>query len=523
MVYNISESLEPFWAEYVSEASGRDPLAIQNSSVVIYSKLIAGITNVTNRIRYNGFYCWLFDLILKNTTKRNSLVEQIKYIRRGELLIAFIMAENYEKETGVSGRDYATNNLNAKINLKKGADLEYKDKNKLYWQNPSGIFGQYFKTVTRDLNLINHPQKDLNIYTLTSKGQKLAAAFQNNLSKGTAKLFWDSIYKGSIVSSELRELICFAIHLIPNNSEESEIYKSLLIDQDDRKIETTYHRRNSIFLILEFMKQEGKAIKKPTEAFLKYNFRKNLNNKLTPNDTSIGWFLYEINEILHIAFEYFHTCLLFSIEKFPTKLYDSIENITADVIQAFMKDNIDAKTIALSHLTKDIINQNLDVYEYYDQIVKSFKEKKIGECLKNSIMTVNILYSSIKDQLDRINEYATRNQNNFNRPGYANEIITDLLESKQNLKLHNYVKAILFLAINQHTFSSYGKTKIGQRLVHNYMIEDDLIWRLRETKPTRTSPRLQNTFQYLTDVGWIKNVEKEYEIEPSGLNLISTA
>ena len=62
-MFSSEESIEPFWAEYSGEASGRDPLAIQNSSVVIYSKMIIGITNVTNRIRYNGFFCWIFDII----------------------------------------------------------------------------------------------------------------------------------------------------------------------------------------------------------------------------------------------------------------------------------------------------------------------------------------------------------------------------------------------------------------------------------------------------------------------------
>ena len=54
MAYNTDEIIEPFWATYSSEARGRDPLAVQNSSVVIYAKMIAEITNVTNRIRYNG-------------------------------------------------------------------------------------------------------------------------------------------------------------------------------------------------------------------------------------------------------------------------------------------------------------------------------------------------------------------------------------------------------------------------------------------------------------------------------------
>lgn len=103
MLYTNDEIVEPFWAEYSSEASGRDPLAIQNSSVVIYTKMIVGITNVTNRIRYNGFYCWLLETILKSISKKNSLVEQIRYLRRSELLLAYVMVKEFPDVTGVSG------------------------------------------------------------------------------------------------------------------------------------------------------------------------------------------------------------------------------------------------------------------------------------------------------------------------------------------------------------------------------------------------------------------------------------
>jgi len=115
MSYTNDEKIEPFWAEFSSAASGRDPLAIQNSSVVIYTKMVVGITNVTNRIRYNGFFCWVFDTILQNIDKKNSLQEQIRYSRRAELLLAYMMVKNFEGITGVSGSAYAAKNLNIVI------------------------------------------------------------------------------------------------------------------------------------------------------------------------------------------------------------------------------------------------------------------------------------------------------------------------------------------------------------------------------------------------------------------------
>jgi hypothetical protein len=141
MPYTTEEIIEPFWAEYVGEAGGRDPLGIQNSSVVIYTKLIQGVTNVTNRIRYNGFYCWLMDSILKDDRLKHKtdLEDQIKYIRRGELLLAFLMVKKFPLEAGVSGSLYANRKKDDNLSLKIGADWENrKQAGGVYWKYHNG-------------------------------------------------------------------------------------------------------------------------------------------------------------------------------------------------------------------------------------------------------------------------------------------------------------------------------------------------------------------------------------------------
>ena len=68
-MYDLNEVPFPFWGAETTTKGGRDPLAVQNSSVVIYSNMITGITNVTARVRYNGFFCWLLTLIAKRLGK----------------------------------------------------------------------------------------------------------------------------------------------------------------------------------------------------------------------------------------------------------------------------------------------------------------------------------------------------------------------------------------------------------------------------------------------------------------------
>lgn len=51
---------EPEWTERVDKR-GLDPLGMQNAGVAHYQSLVPGISNVTLRIRYFGFYCWVSD------------------------------------------------------------------------------------------------------------------------------------------------------------------------------------------------------------------------------------------------------------------------------------------------------------------------------------------------------------------------------------------------------------------------------------------------------------------------------
>ena len=54
---------DPAWTEY-KKKSGLDPLGMQNSSINLYQRLLPGISNVTLRVRYYGFYAWLASIYL---------------------------------------------------------------------------------------------------------------------------------------------------------------------------------------------------------------------------------------------------------------------------------------------------------------------------------------------------------------------------------------------------------------------------------------------------------------------------
>jgi hypothetical protein len=50
MAYPTEVKIDLFCSEFSSAASGRDPLAILNNSMVIYSKMVMDITNILKQL-----------------------------------------------------------------------------------------------------------------------------------------------------------------------------------------------------------------------------------------------------------------------------------------------------------------------------------------------------------------------------------------------------------------------------------------------------------------------------------------
>ncbi len=98
----------PEWTEY-RKKNGLDPLGMQHSSVKLYQILLPGISNVTLRMRYYGFYAWLAQRYAKQVSDTDPSNWK-RYVRRAEALYALV-ASYHGGEVGVAGTDWATKAL----------------------------------------------------------------------------------------------------------------------------------------------------------------------------------------------------------------------------------------------------------------------------------------------------------------------------------------------------------------------------------------------------------------------------
>ena len=499
----------PFWGAETTRKTGRDPLAVQNSSVVIYENMVKGITNVTERIRYNGFFCWLLTFIAErlqasNPSKTDNPKEQIRYIRRGELLLAYAMQYNYPLVNGVSGSIFAQSHMSSNVlNLAEGADIE--SKQKLYWQNRLGVFGQYYKGVLSQLKLIFHPDSTHKTYRVTSEGLKLCNLFRQSLTDKQETLFWESISSGLIEKDKLNEFSGIALHLIENQSELYE-YENIFSkpERQDSTGQDISHRFSTIKLLLKYLQNEGANVdrRKFVLSFLKTNFLDALDSNLNVSDEQLSWFLYELNELSHAAYEAHHFALLYSTTEEPQPL--------DDILNRLEKEFDDSNKAGLGKFS---------IYELYEELQVCYKEKTYGTLLCIASQMLIALYKQVDEYINILFEYANSIYD-IHHPGFAPSLLLRLVGDVNRKCEWEFVEDCIYSAINEHLRSSYSKSSIGQGIVHNYMVDDGLIWQLRRPDPIRTSPRLQKVLQYIEDIKWIEKNGDCYGITDRGTQIL---
>lgn len=508
-MYEVDLNPSPFWGEDRNIKGGRDPLAVQNSSVIIYSDMVSGITNLTLHIRYNAFYCWLLTLIAKNVGNENidSHKLQFRYLRRGELLYAYMMHFNYPDVTGSAGSTYAYNYDKGEVlNLAEGADIENKNSERgTYWKNPLGIFGQYYMGAMMQLRLVCPPDSTHATYRPTPDGVKLQDIYSRAIDSQCENLFWNAINTGEIRADMMPLLKSMALNNI-NGEEELNEYKQILLSPDNIGGDKVFNRYNTIKLLLNYISSHESSTRNFVLSFLKDNLLNAVKQDCKVSREEISWMLYEMNELSHSAYEAFHFSILY-------KLTDD-NPLSVESLFGELKEEYDAYASAFN-------SDEWDIYRLYENQVALYKEDAYGALLCESLQ----LMIAIKEICDKYRDILTdvAQKGGYQRhPGFVIELICRLIGDQQYDNDWATVERILYAAINDHLSSSYAKSDIGQGLVHNYMLDEGVLWPLRKPVPVRTSPRLQNVIQYIRDIDLVRKEGERYVVTESGYKFLES-
>jgi hypothetical protein len=305
------------WVSPAKEITGRDHLAVQAVSEHLYTGLLPGLTNVTDRARCYGFYPW-FVWAFDQRSKKKGPEELIRVFRRAECLHTLIgivheldAGDEWAHGGGLVGRDTLVAVANRivggeTVRLSKYAKLEPADEDR-YFKHRLGGLGQYYLGPLKDLEALDGNAQEGLRYT-AEWGAELANIYN---AKVDAKAFFDVVDDDRVDAKKVRALSSFCpCHLRKNKAERDVLVKLLFCRGEGRlRLEAGGERRQTLTLLLDHSRVLQKIKNRypePTE------FLNSCYTGMLPDGTAWstpaslaevrgGWGVYKRHELLAIA------------------------------------------------------------------------------------------------------------------------------------------------------------------------------------------------------------------------------
>nr|WP_314839233.1 hypothetical protein [uncultured Flavobacterium sp.] len=514
MPFDTTTYSSPFWAKSADFIRGRDPLGIQNSSISVYSILLPGMTNLTLRLRYYGFYLWLLDeyhqLPSESIFKQN-VRGQYNFIRRAELILSYFMVNKFPAEQSVVGSNFAIKYINdlekqSYYNIALGADkLPETIKNAVYWDYISGAFGQYYVGTLMALQLID--AKTEGYFERTEKGKKLANAYRDSIKNNESMtLFLNRIKEGKLYAKDLEHLLDFALNKEITNSSEEAFYLDMLLDFDGEKFKNTKgvlsdQRKETILLFLNYLAvNDDKNAWKDFPLTIYNVFLENSTEN--NNDAALGWYYYYLNELVHFSIETIFWGILLKMEREQQTIADFIENSTTSILQ-HIKDNFkDIDNLTLAEVLDLVVNLEASSSEYIEFINEDLKEKNDVAGMCDGILLLLKLYNESIGNVSKIEQYAT-DFALFDKNGNALSIFKNFIDLNKELKFPEFISTIIKTILNDHTAIAYRKMGSGEKNLLKFILEDNYLIHIETMTPNFTSPRIKTLYNFLIDLGLI--------------------
>ncbi|TAM98782.1 MAG: hypothetical protein EPN39_08280 [Chitinophagaceae bacterium] len=501
-VLQKGNSIYPFWGENVNLITGLDPLGLQVTSEATYATMLPGLSNLTNRLRYYGFYCWIIDFYFKKENKGNQ-TEQYRFIRRAELLIALLMQKERKGITQITGSDFASNLINNEtsniFDLAAGADKDSGNE-KTYWKYPSGAFGQYYFGALLALSLAVRYENDEGdiIFNITQphprqkvSGKQLAEAFDEGLTDEIKTLFYNCVKKGKLSNKDIPELInYFAIDKVNPERTEWKLYVEMLLDKDypNKEIEEefTFHRRNTITSLLSTANQNNQEY--DWYAYLDDCYKQKFENK---ESTDIGWYCYQLNEYWQFACGLIFYGILQYLETLQTGEYlpKFIDDFSKLVITEL---DTEPNTFLENIFVSITDNEN-------DLSIKGRDKNNTPQLrAKYGFELLFKLYANNKEQLPQLKEYMSRNR--IIREGNMADGLFAITNHLKN-GIEDFISFFIHKnIIYRHQMVALRKMGSGTQATNKFIIEEQMI-RLIDIFPARrTSPRMNALRNLLFDL-----------------------
>jgi hypothetical protein len=529
-VIRNNQSLVPFFGERLSFIRGLDPLGLQNTSDATYSMLLPGLNNVTGRIRYYSFYCWLLDEYSKQNGSTNP-DDQKKFIRRAEYIIALASSYYEGDASSIPGSLYASKQISKNPetvhNLQKGTfnpDGTTKD---TYWQYPLGAFGQYYYGSLNDIGLVSKRDNETGLYVRSNSrgngfvsGEELSKAFATNLSENIKITFFDCLQAGEITEAQLSSLLPnFNLTKVPPESTEQEMLLCLLVQKDYPvriEEEPKTHRKTTIQYLLQFAKKAPEQFNDRSFIYECYNEKGSVNGQ--KEATIMGWYYYQFNEYWHYANTAILNGTLGYLETKAGPNWQALKPFLDEATQKITDEFISLKLVSSGQDSLKTLLSALSANE--QEFLTACGEKK---SITRTAYGFLLMYSQYLNQyknLILLKEYSEIND--LGKDGEGSHYYIHEFSAKTDLNIKQFLFEYLYRhIIYRHQYVAFRKMRGGTQSTQKFIIEDHHIRYLGNFEAGFTGPRIGNLINYLKDLDTITADNKLTESGKALLNEIT--
>ncbi|WP_354675280.1 hypothetical protein [Cupriavidus alkaliphilus] len=330
------------WVSPPHTIGGLDHIGTQGPCILIYSQLLPGITNVTDRARYYSFYPWLILSYAERDNRRENFNAFLDAYRKADCLFTMI-AERHAQVMGddaarhgpaMVGRDTLSDAVKLigeghPIRLSTYATRE--DSRERYFANRLGGLGQYYAGTLTQLDILAAVEKPWLSYT-RERGEPLARAFDMSVD---GRAFWQAVDADTVSAQTLDALQTFCPCCLPQRQGERDALLDILFDRKSEFEADGIQRRKSLALLLDLagalQTAELSALDEPTFRAAVYTETLADGTAWRPppplTHTRSAWAYYVRNDLMSIAMQKAFAISLVALAMEPTPP-SSIEEFT---------------------------------------------------------------------------------------------------------------------------------------------------------------------------------------------------
>lgn len=489
---------------------------MQATSVRMYRTLVPGLTNVTNRLRYYSYYCWVVALWAK-IRHTDDEQEWRLFIRRAEALYALACASVDLNTPGLAGSDWARDHLKefegSRIDLVPHTNRP--GENGQYLKAKRGNFGQFYVASMLEVKLLEDSE---HIPIVSKNGQHLAEAFASAIGEQMSQQLATAVNSGKLSKAALEE-IGKSIHpsKLKDNSREMRLLRDYLWPKS-LDVSGSEARRTSAWLLLDLAR---KGVPIFDEMALRRVFYQRVlptGEPYRPEGKIIDrWRAFHANELCHIALEAFLNAMTTSIFRqgeggAPGELIDELVKLAIPVKQrtirwaAWAGAATDGVPYAEDELSREVLDG-----------LKRFKDRAEDPKV---LLAATKLLGVLWDKWNEVAQHVRGEVAHFTVRGGTSlaEVLSTLEEANSSTVGEALAEVVRRHVIAGHLAIAGRKLAHTGKYTYRFVIEDGVLSNGWPAEYGYTNPRLGNLATFLVDA---KLIDVHGVVTATGLNLLN--